>query len=128
MIWHNIKVVRDIVLLLMNYIFYLQDYVLFGFSPLIYSQTCNWKSNTEINKCNLLSKLFQDDSNNERNQFVGFVSSHKKGTMLTSFHVHSFVIFHTDLQKNAIVTRIHTARNHIMSNMHARNILHYSMV
>ena len=27
---------------------------------------------------NLSSKLFQDDSNNEKNQFVGFVSSHKK--------------------------------------------------
>jgi hypothetical protein len=27
---------------------------------------------------NLSSKLFQDDSNNEKNQFVAFVSSHKK--------------------------------------------------
>jgi hypothetical protein len=44
--------------------------------------------------------LFQDDSNKELNQFVGFVSSHKKGTLLTSFHIHSFVVFHTDLQKN----------------------------
>ncbi len=31
---------------------------------------------------NLSSKLFEDDSNNEKNQFVGFVSSHKKGTLL----------------------------------------------
>ncbi len=66
---------------------------------------------------NLSSKLFQDDSNNEYNQFVGFVSSHKKGTLLTSFHIHSFVVFHTDLQKNTIVTCILTSRNHIMSNM-----------
>ena len=57
---------------------------------------------------NLSSKLFQDDSNNEKNQFVGFVSSHKKGTLLTSFHIHSFVVFHTDLQKNTIVTCILT--------------------
>ena len=63
------------------------------------------------------SKLFGDDSNDEKNQFVGFVSSHKKGTLLTSFHIHSFVVFHTDLQKNTIVTCILTAQNHIMSNM-----------
>ncbi len=63
------------------------------------------------------SKLFQDDSNNEKNQFVGFVSSHKKGTLLTSFHIHSFVVFHTDLQKNTIVTCILISQNHIISNM-----------
>ncbi len=56
-----------------------------------------------------LSKLFEDDSNDEKNQFVGFVSSHKKGTLLTSFHIHSFVVFHTDLQKNTIVTCIVTS-------------------
>jgi hypothetical protein len=66
---------------------------------------------------NLSSKLFQDDSNNEKNQFVGFVSSHKKGALLTSFHIHSFVVFHTDLQKNTIVTCILKSRKHIMSNM-----------
>ncbi len=55
---------------------------------------------------NLSSKLFEDDSKDENNQFVGFVSSHKKGTLLTSFHIHSFVVFHTDLQKNTIVTYI----------------------
>ncbi len=65
----------------------------------------------------LSSKLFQDESNDEKNQFVGFVSSHKKGTLLTSLHIHSFVVFHTDLQKNTIVTCILTSRNHIMSNM-----------
>jgi hypothetical protein len=66
---------------------------------------------------NLSGKLFQDDLNDEKNQFVGFVSSHKKGTLLTSFHIHSFVVFHTDLQKNTIVTCILTSRTHIMSNM-----------
>jgi hypothetical protein len=65
----------------------------------------------------LSSKLFQDDSNNEKNHFVGFVSSHKKSTLLTSFHIHSFVVFRTDLQKNTIVTCILTSWNHIMSNM-----------
>jgi hypothetical protein len=60
------------------------------------------------------SRLFEDDSNDEKNQFVGFV---KKGTLLTSFHIHSFVVFHTDLQKNTIVTCILTSRNHIISNI-----------
>jgi hypothetical protein len=58
---------------------------------------------------NLSSKLFQDDSYDEKNQFLGFVSSHKKGTLLTSFHIHSLLVFHTDLQKNTIVTYILTA-------------------
>jgi hypothetical protein len=66
---------------------------------------------------NLSSKLFKDDSNDKKNQFVGFVSSHKKGTLLTPFHIHSFVVFHTDLQKNTIVTCILTSQNHMMSNM-----------
>ena len=66
---------------------------------------------------NLSSKLFQDDSNYEKNQFLGFVSSHKKGTLLTSFHIHSLLVFHTDLQKNTIVTCILTEQNHILSNM-----------
>jgi hypothetical protein len=38
----------------------------------------------------------------------------KKGLLLTLFHFHSLVVFHTDLQKNTIVTCILTARNHIM--------------
>jgi hypothetical protein len=46
---------------------------------------------------------------------VGFVSLHKKGTLLTSFHIHSFVVFHTDYQKNTIVTCILTKSS--MSNM-----------
>jgi hypothetical protein len=66
---------------------------------------------------NLSSKLFQDDSNYEKNQFLGFVSSHKKGNLLTSFHIHSLLAFHTDLQKNTIVTCILTEQNHILSNM-----------
>jgi hypothetical protein len=66
---------------------------------------------------NFSSKLFEDDLNDEKNQFVGIVSSHKKGTLLTSFHIHSFVVFHTDLQKNTIVTCILTSWNHMMSNM-----------
>ncbi len=43
------------------------------------------------------------------------MSSHKKGTLLSLFHIHSLVVFHTDLQKNTIVRCILTAWNHIMS-------------
>ncbi len=61
--------------------------------------------------------MFEDHSNNDKNQFAGFVSSHKKGTLLTFFHIHSLAVFHTDFQKNIIATCILTARNHIMSNI-----------
>jgi hypothetical protein len=66
---------------------------------------------------NLSSKLIEDDSNNEKKQFLGFVSSHKKSTLLTSCHIHSFVVFHTDLQKDTIVTCTLTSQNHVMSNL-----------
>jgi hypothetical protein len=69
---------------------------------------------------NLSSKLFQDDSNYQKNQFVGFVSSHKKGKLLTSFHIHGLLVFHTDLQKNTIVTCILTEQNHILTSMQDR--------
>ncbi len=38
----------------------------------------NEKAIQKSTNANLSSKLFQDDSNNEKNQLVGFVSSHKK--------------------------------------------------
>ncbi len=75
------------------------------------------KAIQKIPNWNLSSKFFEDDSNDEKYQFVGFVSSHKKGTLLTSFHIYSFVVFHTDLQKNTIVTCTLTSRNHMTSNM-----------
>ena len=63
------------------------------------------------------SKLFEDDSNDEKISLLGLCLHTKKGTLLTSFHIHSFVVFHTDLQKNTIVTCTLTSRNHMMSNM-----------
>jgi hypothetical protein len=78
------------------------------------------KTIQKSNNWNLTGKLFEDDSNDEKNQFVGFMSSHKKGTQLTSFHVHSFVVFHTELQKRTIVTCTLTSWNHIMSNKQDR--------
>jgi hypothetical protein len=77
---------------------------------------------------NFSSKLFEDDSNDEKNKLVGFVSSHKKGTLLTSFHIHGFVVFHTDLQKNTIVTCILASCNHIMSNMQDQLLQHMQLI
>ncbi len=45
------------------------------------------------------------------------MSSHTKSNLLTSFHIHSFAIFRTDLQSNTIVTCILAAWNQIMTNM-----------
>ncbi len=83
----------------------------------------NWQSKKQFR--NLSIGFFQASClkmiQTIKNQFVGFVSSHKKGTLvLTSFHTHSFVVFHTDLQKTTIVTCILTSRNHMMSNMQDR--------
>ncbi len=69
------------------------------------------------NNWNLTSKLFEDNSNNEKISLLGLCLHTKKGTQLTSFHIHSFVVFHTDLQKRTIVTYTLTSRNHMMSNM-----------
>ena len=61
--------------------------------------------------------LFQNEKDKQRNQFVGFVSSHTTGKIIDSFHLHSFVVFHTINGEDTIVTCIVTARNHILSNM-----------
>jgi len=64
--------------------------------------------------------LFQNEKDKQRNQFVGFVSSHTTGKIVDSFHLHSFVVFHTINGQDTIVTCIVTARNHILSNMQDR--------
>ncbi len=94
--------------------------VLWGYPPLIYTQTGNQKSNSEISQLEFIKQVVWRWFKWWKNQFVGFVSSHKKGTLLTSFHIHSFVVFHTDSQKNTTVTCTLTPRNHMMSNMQDR--------
>ncbi len=64
--------------------------------------------------------LFQNETDGQRNQFVGFVSSHTTGKIVDSFHLHSFAVFHTINRKDTIVTCILNARNHILSNMQDR--------
>jgi hypothetical protein len=51
------------------------------------------------------------------NQFVRFVTSHKKDNVLASFHIHSFAVFYTKEGPSTIVTCLLTARNHILLNM-----------
>jgi hypothetical protein len=53
---------------------------------------------------------------------VGFVSSYTRFNVLTSFHLHSFVTFYTDLDSNTVVTCSLTTRYHILSNMQDRLI------
>ncbi len=54
------------------------------------------------------------------NQFAGFVTSHKKGNVLVSFHIHSFAVFYTEEGPSTIVACLLTARNHILLNMQDR--------
>ena len=51
------------------------------------------------------------------NQFVGFVTSHRKGNVLVSFHIHSFAVFYTEEGPATIVTCLLTVRTHILLNM-----------
>jgi hypothetical protein len=86
-------------------------------TPLIYSQTGNKKKIQKSPNWNFSSNLFEDDSNNEKINLLGLCLHTKKIHWLTFFHIHSFVVFHTNLQNNTIVTCILTSQNHIMSNM-----------
>ena len=61
--------------------------------------------------------LFRDEDDGQQIQFWGFVSSHRTGNVLNSFHIHSFAVFYTDKQKCTIVTCILTSRVHVLSNM-----------
>jgi hypothetical protein len=53
--------------------------VLWGYPPLIYSQTGNQKSNSEISQLDFFKQVVWRWFKWWKNQFVGFVSSHKKG-------------------------------------------------
>jgi hypothetical protein len=66
---------------------------------------------------NLVGNIFNVDHGIQKHHFVGFVSSYTKSNVLTSFHLHSFVTFYTDLDSNTIVTCSLTTRHHILSNM-----------
>ncbi len=52
--------------------------VLWGYPPLIYSQTGNQKSNSEISWLEFFKQVVWRWFKQWKNQFVGFVSSHKR--------------------------------------------------
>jgi len=60
--------------------------------------------------------LFPDKDDGQEIQFLGFVSSHRTGNVLHSFHIVSFAVFYTDEKESTIVTCILTSRNHIGKN------------
>ncbi len=78
------------------------------------------KAIRKCRNCDTQSSLFaieSDDLKRRCNQFVEFVTSHKKGNVLVSFHIHSFAVFYTKEGPFTIVTCVLTARNHILLNM-----------
>ncbi len=68
----------------------------------------------------LAGNLFCVDHGIDKHQFVGFVSSHTKSNLLTSFHLLSLVMFYMDSDSNTVVTCTLTSRHHILSNMQDR--------
>ncbi len=65
--------------------------------------------------------FFHDESHDDGqvDQFVGFMSLHRTVIIVTCFHIHSFVVFHT-LKDDTIVTCMLPARDCILSNMQDR--------
>ncbi len=85
-----------------------------------YSSAGHQKSNKKCQNYDTQSTLFAMESDEQKqrcNQFVGYVSSHKKGNVLVSFHIHSFAVFHREEVSPTIVTCLLTAKNHILLNM-----------
>ncbi len=66
------------------------------------------------------NNLFPDKDEGQEIQFLGFVSSHRTGNVLNSFHIHSFAVFYTNKKECTIVTCILTSRVHILSNIQDR--------
>ena len=65
----------------------------------------------------LAHKLFNEDHEILKYQFVGFVSSYTENNFLTSFHLECFVTFYTDSDSNTVVTCSLTTRHHILFKM-----------
>jgi hypothetical protein len=94
--------------------------VLSRYKSITYSSACHRKGNKKSQNYDTQSSLFDIETDNYEqrcNQFVGFVTSHRKGNVLVSFHIHSFAVFYTEEGPATIVTCLLTARNHILLNM-----------
>jgi hypothetical protein len=69
----------------------------------------------------LSGSLFDKIHDIREHQFVRFVSSDTtKSNVLNLLHLHSFVTFYTEMQKETIITCVLTTRHHIHSNMQDR--------
>ncbi len=102
--------------------------VLWGYPPLIYFQTGNQKRNSEIYQLDFVKQVVSRWFKQWIRSVCWVCVFTQKGTLLTSFHIHSFFVFHSDLQKNTIVTCILTSRNHIMSNMQNRLLQYMQLI
>ncbi len=94
--------------------------VLSRYKSITYSSACHQKGNEKSRNYDTQSSLFAIESEGLEqscNQFVGFVTSHKKGNVLVSFHIHRFAVFYTEEGPSTIVTCLLTARKHILLNM-----------
>ncbi len=87
-------------------------FVIVQFSKIAIKKTIN-KSPHDVQQ----RHLFPDEDDAQQIQFLGFVSSHRTGNVLNSFHIHSFAVFYTNKKKGTIVTCILTSRVHILSSM-----------
>ncbi len=97
--------------------------VLSRYKSITYSSAYHQKGNKKSWNYDTQSSLFDietDDLEQRCNQFVGFVTLHRKGNVLVSFHIHSFAVFYTEEGPATIVTCLLTARNHILLNMQDR--------
>ena len=96
-------------------LWYCQDLCPSEILKLAIENAMNKSSNELLQRC-----LFRDETDGQRDQFVGFVSSHTTGNIVDAFHLHSFAVFHITKGKDTVVTCMLTARNHILSNMQDR--------
>ena len=53
------------------------------------------------------NNLFPDKDEGQEIQFLGFVSSHRTGNVLNSFHIHSFAVFYTN-KKERTICNVHS--------------------
>jgi hypothetical protein len=60
----------------------------------------------------LSGNLFDLDHGIEEHQFVGFVSSHAKSNVMTSFHLHSLITFYTGSDKHCHYMNTYTRISH----------------
>ncbi len=66
-------------------VWYCQDLRQSELLKLAIENAINRSPHDSVQRC-----LFQNEKDKQRNQFIGFVSSHTTGKLVDSFHLHSF--------------------------------------